>query len=251
MFSSARIRREAGTKYPAVGAAPVISEWDIRRVIYAFFEVAADRVRALVPPRLQLFEARPGVAVLQVSIAKMNPGNMNGELPEFLESVFGVLVHPDLAVEMPDPKFALYVFKNASENLVFLRNEERTLRLNTEHIPSLAFEASADGRALALADDRGPMLVLKNAHPERPPVVHDQFGQFLTKRDGQLYMGIWQWDGMGHQHQLCADGGRIHDHPFFLGLGAAGTIGDCYLQLVGAPDANMTQRFFTPWPIPG
>src|SRR5262249_30290128 len=149
---------------------------------------------------------------------------------------------PDLTLDMPMPRFAFYVLGAGADSAEFMANEERTLKLSTHVLPTLAYEADLSIPAVALGDDDGPLFTLRNTHPAPVARELEQWGQFYTAKNGTLYRGIWEWEGVAVEHQHPGDAGRVYSHPFYGEL--ATHLGDCWLQMFGARDAEIVQRFF-------
>src|SRR5262245_6173105 len=85
-----------------------VSEWHIRQMCHFVYEVPAQVVAPLLPAGLSAVEPRPGVALLSVGYVDWLPGNNEGRWPAFLELTIMVLVHPDLSLEMPTPRYSYY-----------------------------------------------------------------------------------------------------------------------------------------------
>jgi hypothetical protein len=242
-----RIRAKHGQRYTQMAGCRCVSEWLIDGGIkYFLFEADFAAVRSLVPERVWPVELRPGVAAVTVSWSRMAPGNLDGKLPAFTETLFCVLVQPDLSFDMPMPHFSFHVVRAGADSAAFLENEARVLHLDPMLLDSLTQELEPELPQVTLRDRSGPLFTLRNTNPNVVAQPMERWGQFTTVKDGQLYRGVWQYDGLGIEHQHPGDAGRVHAHPFYEGLNPETALGDCYVQLFARKGTEIIQRFFEP-----
>ena len=230
---------------------PLIIDWDLRQQMAFVFEVPTREVEPTLPAGLQPFEARPGVSLVFLGFNDYNPGNqIYGQAqPAFCEVTRFVMVHPDLAIDMPIPRFTFFVHRIGSNNETFIRQEIEKLHLPSWHSPTLRVESSEDHLS-AIARDRDG--IVQTYHNTNPRVVwrdEEFYGQYYTVQDGQLWFGVWYWSGEAFIHQRRGEAGGSEEHPFLTESQPrwpAASARRPYMQVISKFDAPAVQIFFQP-----
>lgn len=231
---------------PTLGGMAPTHNWRVKSHFNFICEIDSDVVRPLVPTRLALKEARPGVGLLNIGYMALVAGHLDGQLPEFEEITFSVHVHPDLTLKTSIPRMSVYDIRIGSNCKAFLDYEAEHQKLNGTYWPTLRGTLNDAQDQLTVQDESGPLFTLKNTHPSPPHKMEDAVGQYYSMYEGQLYQGVFRWTGRGTEHQRDGDWGQLFNHPFFREIDVERNVFDCYMQMFMAPDSNPLFYSFYP-----
>ena len=124
----------------------------------------------------------------------------------------------------------------------FVRQEGQLTFTPAFHDPSLKLSFTEKWDGLDARDDDGPILSLRNTHPN-PVYTADEFwGQHYNDTKG-LQRGAFQWNGAKFEHMHKGDAGTLYPHPFFKGIDLKRVRG-CYRQLLPKPGTSFFERFY-------
>lgn len=225
----------------------LIIQWDLNHQMGFVYETDTENVTPLLPEGVFPHEARPGVSLIFLGYNHYNPGNViYGEAQDpFYEITRFILVQPDLAVDMPMPRFAFYVLQIGSNNSTFIDQEIEKLHLPSFYSSSIRVDTDESKLNAWARDENGEIQHLLNTHP-RPYFRPDFFwGQFFTRKEDGIYFGVWNWDGVLCLHQHRGNGGGAFAHPFMTDL-LLSHFGPSYMQLITDRESSLTQRFYKP-----
>lgn len=229
---------------PTLAGMPSTEDWRVKHHFNFIYEVPTATVEPLLPSRIVPREARPGICLLNVGWMRLHPGQ-HGGLPEFDELTLSLHVQPDLSLDAPIPRMSLYDIRIGSNSEQFLAYEAEHQMLNGFYSPTLRCELSEDETELRASDEHGPLFVMRNTHPKPHYKQEVAVGQYYSVFGGQLYQGVFLWEGNGCEHQREGDSGRLYLHPFFEGIDVE-EIEDCYMQMLLEPGSEVMFRSFSP-----
>ena len=230
-----------------LGSIPLTLLWRVKKQVMYLYEIDADAVASLVPPRLDLVEVRPGIALLAIEALHYHTDHFRPGYPEFLEAVLTCAVQPDLSRKMPVPRFCMHAISVISESPEFCEQEGRLLFTPTELVPGLRMTFSEDGASCDMFDGDQPIAHCRNTSRAVRYQRKTLYGQYYTNTNG-LQHGLWRWDGEVHEHQTAGDFGKLSPHPFFKGIDLS-RIRGCYRQMMAKPDLQTDVRFYHVGPI--
>lgn len=234
-------------KYASIGNSPLVIHWRLTRHLFFTWEVDTEALQPLLHPGLDLVELRPGISLMSTGVLEYEAGHFGPASPRFYELVTALHVQPDLSVDMPVPRFSIQATTVYSDSPEFVEQEGRVLYTPTELVPSLTVAYTPDGLGVDVADERGPILRLRNTSDTTDFTAADFCGQHFTDRAG-VQLGKWQWDGVRFEHMKRGDAGRIHPHPHFRGLDPKRVRG-CYRQMMAKPGVTCAERFYAMAPL--
>jgi hypothetical protein len=222
------------------GLAPT-EDYIIDEHLNNMYEIDAARVARLLPSPLSPKEPRPGTAIINIGYMKFDATHIGG-LADTIELTFSIIIHPDLALDMPMPRISVFDLQIASNCPVFLAHEDEYQKLNGMHLPGLARELQAPGH-LRVWDDAGPILEFRN--PNLSPIYKYEYatGQYVSDHPSGLHQGVFSWEGIGCEQQPVGDCGRLYSHRFYQDIDV-GWVGDCYLQMFLATPGQALFRSF-------
>lgn len=229
-----------------VGRLPITLHWRIKKQLVFFFEVETDQLAPLVPPQLELQEVRPGVSLCALEMLHYKVGHFAEGYREFYEAVFAATVQPDLSIDMPVPRFAMYAMKVVSDSTEFCHSEASSIFTPTHHVPNFRTEFSDDGASCELFDGDYLIASCHNAAPETPVKPQTIWGQYFTNTQG-LQRGIWRWDGLAAEHMKSNADTRLHPHLLWSGLDVS-RVSRSYRQMAAKPEAT-DLRFYHAGPF--
>ncbi|MES1244744.1 MAG: hypothetical protein ABUT39_24265 [Acidobacteriota bacterium] len=229
---------------PLAGMEPT-ADWHARQHFNFLFEIETRAVEPLLPARIGPVEVRTGISVLNVGYMSFAPGSL-GTLPAFEEITFSIQVQPDLSLDMPVPRLAVFDLRIGSNCREFLDFEAEHQRLSGDHSATLAGRINPAQDRLEVSDRDGRIFVFENTHPAPLFKRETAYGQYYAQREDGLYQGVFQWEGIGCEHQREGEGGRLFNHPFFRELDVEDLVQDCYMQMFLAPDTGALFRSFRP-----
>lgn len=229
-------------KYAGVGGTPLVIDWKITRHFFFSWEIDTEAIEPLVPPGLEVVELRPGISLLSVGILRYQEGHFGPGSPAFSEVVSAAHVNPDLSFDMPTPRFTFASLVVTADSPEFVEQEARLIFTPTRLVPSLRLEFSPDGLGVDASDDHGPIVSLRNTHPDPVFTRAEFWGQHFTNTAG-LHCGAWEWDGERFEHMRAGSAGRLYEHPHFRGLDLSRVHG-CYRQMIAKPDTVSHERFY-------
>jgi hypothetical protein len=229
---------------PALAGLPSTAIWRIKHHFNFLFEISTREIAALLPPQLRPVEPTLGLSLVNVGYMRLHAGHLGG-LPEFDEITFSIQVGADLSLDMPTPRFALFDFRIGSGCEQFLEFENTHQELNGYFSSSLIATLNETQDEVSVQDGHGPIFVLRNTHPAPVLKKETACGQYYSKRPNGLYHGVFQWQGMGFEHQRAGDAGRLFRHPFFKEIDVE-AVGNCYTQMFMAPNSEARLYSYQP-----
>lgn len=206
-------------------------KWTFDFEIVSMFEVSIAEVRRHVRHPLLPLETRPGVGVMSIGVQWLSAGNLD-RFPACGELYWAFLVHPNLAVVMPTPRFAMVVMNLIATDEGFVDYCHDVDRLHaTRAGPGFVFELDRAGLAARIHDQHGPIVDVWHQH-EAPSFEHAEIWgqQFVGHDDEELRLQAWHWQAQKFEHQQRG-GGRLHPHPFFENLDLDAVDPEPYMQL--------------------
>jgi hypothetical protein len=229
-------------RFARVGDDDLVITWHIQKHLMFAWEVDVEALDPFIPRELTPVEVRPGIGLISVATILYQPGNFGPDSPAFFELVSVAHVVSDLSVTMPVPRFSMHALNVWSNSPDFVRQEGELLFTPAELVPSLAIDFGAKTDTSDARDADGPIISLRNTHPE-PVFAHDEmWGQHTNDTVG-LHFGVWEWDGLKFEHQRGGDAGKLYPHRFWRGLDLSRVRG-CYRQMIPPHGATAIERFY-------
>lgn len=230
---------------------PIIIDWDLRQQVAFVFEIPTRDIEHVLPPGLRPFEARPGISLTFLGLNDYNPGNtIAGQTqPAFFEVTRFIMVHPDLGVDMPIPRFTFFVHRIGSNNPAFIEQERSALHLPSWYSPSLEVEPADQHLGATVRDKDGIVQTFRNTNPKLIWRDEEFYGQYYTVQDDQLWFGAWYWSGQAFIHQRRGDAGGAEEHPFLTEVEPRWPAAHArrpYMQIISKYDAPAIQVFYAP-----
>lgn len=239
------IARERGAGDPhrdRVGSALLTTRWSIRRQTLFFYEIDADALAPFVAPSLELTEVRPGIGMLTLECLQYRAGHFRPDVPEACEMVVAAMVHPDLSVDMPVPKFALQILRVITDSPVFVEQESRLVSSPMVHVPELRLAFDDSGMSVDAFDGTRPIVSCRNMDATARYASKVMWGLTYTTTRG-LQHGIFRWQGEVHEHMKRGSYGPFHRHPVFEGIDTSRVRG-CYRQMNARPETDIDIRYY-------
>jgi hypothetical protein len=231
----------------------LIIDWDLCQQMAFIFEVPTTEVERRLPEGSGLIplEARPGAALMLLGYNHYNSGNWIADSgqPSFVEITRLFLVQPDLAINMPIPRFTFFVDRIGSNNRMFVDQEISMLHVPSYYSPSLEVDVDQVTLCARARDDQGMIQEYINTHPKPIYAPDSFFGQYYTVQDDRMYFGVWYWAGEICVHQSMGYAGGIFEHPFLNGINNSlrpDSVKRPYMQIITQYDAPLVQRFYQP-----
>ncbi|MGH8547600.1 MAG: hypothetical protein ACRERU_03150 [Methylococcales bacterium] len=196
-------------------------------------------------------EARPGVSLMQLGYNDYKPGNIiyGEEQSAFVELTRTIVVQPNLAIDMPMPRFTFFMHRVMSNNEAFMRQEIEKLHLSSYYSPTLRAETNNAGTEMVADDKDGRIEALINTSPKVFYRDDEIFGQYYSVQDGKLYFEVWYWAGKVFIHQRSGNAGGICYHPYLTEADfpiPAEVVEQPYMQLITPVDEPIMARFYRP-----
>lgn len=219
---------------------PLIT-WDIRYAFLTSVEFPVDALRAIVPPELDVFEARPGVGLAVMTMFHYAPWQQK-KYEDLYETIFMVQVVPDLRWGIPN--LAVFVASFGSNDGAFLA-DERANNLFPTFDALFQVEVDTDAHRVRCRDGARDVYDLAFSG-RRAPVYspQDVYCQVYVRDGGHLHVSHNTFSGLIYQHQEDGDGGVLHDHPFFRGADVTGRRLTPYLQMISEPGGALRQAYY-------
>jgi hypothetical protein len=225
-----------------VGSAALTMRWHVRNQSLFFYEIDADVLAPLLAPQLELAEVRPGIALMSLECLHYRAGHYRPDHPESYEMVIAAIVHPNLSIDMPVPKFALQIINVITDSADFAVHEAEILGSPMVHVPGLAMTFTADGTSVDVRDGNQPIVSCRNTDPDARYERKELWGLTYATRHG-LQHGIFRWQGEVHEHMKRGAYGALHPHAAFLGIDTSRVRG-CYRQMSARPDGPTEIRYY-------
>jgi hypothetical protein len=224
-------------------------DWRFDFELVSMFEVSIAEARRHIRPPLLPLESRPGVGVLCIGAQWLSAGNLD-RFPATGELYWALLVHPNLGVSMPTPRFAMVVVNMIATDESFVAYARDVDRLcATPAGPGLAYELDRAKLAVRVHDQHGPIVDAHLQH-DAPTFEHAEIWgqQFVGHDDEELCLQAWHWQGSKFEHQRCG-GGRLHAHPFFQDLDLGEVDSEPYMQLTTPPRTDGVLTLYAKHPL--
>lgn len=216
--------------------------WDFDFALSTFYEIDTGEIEPLLPKRLAPMEAAPGVSLINVSAFNFKAGALDA-LPEFQELILSVIVAPDLSRGVP--KFAMFVLSLGSTNQAHLEHSASYYKLPIFGQLSQV-DIQRDAHQVTYADDAGPILTMKNIHPNPVFTPGERYFQAFVEEDGEIYVADLVIKAHLFEHQVVGDTGRLNAHPLFRGIDLDGGALTPYLQMFSQPGTSGQQFYARP-----
>ena len=216
--------------------------WRFDFALSTLFEIETDAIEHLVPKGLTPMQSAPGMSL--ISLTALNfPAGALGELPEFQELIYGVLVPPDLSRGVP--KFATFILTLGSTCKEHLEHSADYYKLPvSDQFNNVVIQR--EPHVVEFEDANGPILTMRNIHPEPVYADADLYFQAFVEDNGELYVADLHMQGGLFEHQQHGDGGTLHQHPFFRGLNVEDAEPTAYLQMCSQPGVIGDQLYPKP-----
>lgn len=219
---------------------PLIT-WDIQYALQTSLEMPLDALRAVVPPGLEVFEVRPGIGLLVMTMFHYDPWQQRS-YEDLYETIMLVQVVPDLRWGIPN--LAAYVASFGSNDPAFLA-DERANNLFPTFDALLRFEVDTVAHRVRCFEGDRPVYDLAHAGRRTPVFTQqDVYCQVYVQHEGHLHVSHNTFSGQVYQHQEEGDGGILHDHPFFLGADVTGRRVTPHLQMISKPGTALRQAYY-------
>jgi hypothetical protein len=228
-----------------VGDAALTAQWSVKRQTLFFYEIDTEALTPLIAAPLETSEVRPGISLLAVECLHYRSGHFRRESPEAFEMVVAAVVHPDLSVDMPVPRFALQILSVVTDSKDFVENERRLLSSPIVHVPNLRMEFSNDGTSVDVFDGDEVVVSCHNTDVGATPPVFETkvlWGLTYSTTEG-LQRGIFRWQGDVNEHMKPGDYGEFHPHAAFAGIDTR-RIRGCYRQMTAREDGATDIRYY-------
>ncbi len=216
--------------------------WTFDFALTTFFEIESKLIEPLLPSQLSLMEVSPGIGLINVTAFNF-PGGALGELPEFQELILSAIVPPDLSRGVP--KFAIYVLNLTSTCQEHLDHSADYYKLP---VFEKMTKANVDKNKIALdyGDESGKILTMQNCGNNMHFDSEDRYFQVFTSDGDDLTIANCTIKASLHEHQESGNVGKLHNHPFFLGIDMKDVEPVEYLQMVGEPGKLGKQHYYRP-----
>ncbi len=213
--------------------------WNFDFALSTFYEIDTGEIKHLLPKRLVPMEAAPGVSLINVSAFNFKEGAL-GTLPEFQELILSVIVVPDLSRGVP--KFAMFIISLSSTNQAHLEHCASYYKLPIFGQLSQV-DIQRDAHQVTYADDAGPILTMKNIHPNPVFTPDERYFQAFVEEKGEIFIADLVIKAHLFEHQVAGDTGRLNTHPLFRGIDLDGGALTPYLQMLSQP-GTFGQQFY-------
>lgn len=217
--------------------------WQFDFALTTFFEVQTDLFQQYIPPRLNPMEVSPGIGLVNLTAFNFPAGGLNGELPEFQELIFSVIVSPDLSRGVP--KFAMYVLSLGSNCQEHLDHSAEYYKLPIHGMLTNA-EVDSDSIAIDYSDADGQILTMKNCSPETNFRNEERYFQAFTSDGENLTIADCYINAPLFEHQLTEDSGTLNQHPFLKNIDFDLSEPLPYLQMISRPGHIGKQFYYRP-----
>ena len=191
----------------------VLTRYGFENCIGAFFEMATDDARRLLPAHLQPIEAMHGRSVLAVLAFQFT----ESEVGAYDELVLAVITPPQVEAGKPLPKAAFFPFMVATSTA-----SSRAHAIERWHLPhymkdvDFSFEESGDRMRLEVSDEGAPVLELTVSKHDFGPIVNP-YHCFTIEGDGRYKVNIFM-DAPHSEHEEETGELVLHPHPITAGL---------------------------------
>jgi hypothetical protein len=225
--------------------------WPIDFAMSASFELPLARVRAALPARVQPFEARPGVGLLNLTVFNFT-ADAPGLSAPCTEIALSVHVIPDLTHALMLPRVSLFTFRLGASSREFIDSLHATDQFPICPDPIDA-RIDRDRIAVSVRDQAGRALFdLAAADGVSPRYEDDRYYvQSTTTRDGRLLTSgnLFELRRAENQRRLETAGAPV-PHPFFDGIDVSGmTARHGYLQMWTEPGSIGREHHFLLKPL--
>lgn len=181
------------------------------------YEIPTINIRHILPSYIQPLEVRPGISLLFMGFNKFYAGNIiwGEETPDFYEFTRGIAVQPSLELELPLPRFTVFVYFVGSNYKRFVQHDGEVLFMPTFYSSTQTAKYDEQKTSVRVLDKYGPIKELRNTNPNTKYEQDTFYVQYYTQKDNKIYCGIAYEKTLSCLHQKKGDGGRIYDHPCF------------------------------------
>jgi hypothetical protein len=219
--------------------------WEFDFALSFALELPTSELKPRVPHPLQVFEVRPGVGLLSLTVLHFTSENEQLTAP-CAEVICAIHVMPDQQLAPMPPKMALYALQLGASRREFLESRYATDRLPFLPDP-LQVTIDRERPAVEVADAAGrPIFRAALAHVELPYEEDIFYSQTFCGREGEMFHGGNFFEGFKIEYQK-PDGFECHlfDHPFFHGIDIAVVDPrDVYVQMASEPGRVGAEYYF-------
>ena len=217
--------------------------WQFDFALTTFFEVETDQFHHHIPSRISPMEVSPGIGLVNITAFNFPAGGLDGELPEFQELIFSVIVSPDLSRGVP--KFAMYVLSLGSTCQEHLDHSADFYKLP---IHGMLTDTKIDSDAIAIdySDGDGKIVTMNNCSPKTNFRDEERYFQAFTSDGDDLTIADCYIEAPLFEHQLTDSAGMMYLHPFLKNIDFE--LGDPlpYLQMISRPGDVGKQFYYRP-----
>lgn len=194
-------------------------EWHFDFDMFFQYEIETKNVINFLPRGIQPQELRPGVAMICYGVSIFSEGNLAGKVPGFTEISINLVVHPNMAIEMPVPRVALFTLYSASTcKLQFDPSMGKMPLFDQFNLDVQITDNGSNGSAVIAKDDNGLLFELKNTRKDLVFEKSKVFGQAMAVMEEAIYLIPFSWEGEKMEHQNAGDSGKLYTHPALGGI---------------------------------
>ena len=219
--------------------------WEFDFALSFSVELPATELSPRLPAPLRLFEVRPGIGLMNLTVFLFTPGNERLTRP-CAEVICSIHVIPDQRQTPVPPKMALYALQLGASSHEFLRSEYATDRLPFLEDP-LRVRIDRVRPAVEVADAEGNEIFHAAPTPVDLPYQEDLFYSQTFARQGDTLLhggNYFEVSKVEHQKREGFEG-RLYPHPFFHGIDVTKVgPGDVYAQMASEPGSRGREYYF-------
>ncbi|UCH10774.1 MAG: hypothetical protein JSU61_02480 [Fidelibacterota bacterium] len=216
--------------------------WEFDFALSTYYEIELEAVEHLIPKRMSIVEVAPGIALLALTALNFPAGAL-GNLPEFQELIYGLVVTPDLSRGVP--KFAMLILSLSSTNLEHLEHCVSYYKLPVFGQFSCV-NIQKEPHEVEYEDEHGLITTMKNVHPNPVYEPGERYFQAFVEEAGDLYVADVLMKGSLFEHQNTGDAGTLYNHPFFRGIDMEEAEPVAYMQMFSEPGSLGKQYYPRP-----
>lgn len=224
--------------------------WEFDFAMSVAVELPARELTPCVPAPLQLFEVRPGVGLLSLTVFHFTTENAGLTRP-CAEVICAIHVMPHQRLAPVPPKMAVYALQLGATGREFLDSEYATDRLPFLREP-LRVVIDGERPAVAVSDGDGNAIFRAALARTGLPFEEDLFySQTFAKQGDTILHGGNFFEVCKVEHQK-PEGFEIQlfPHPFFHGIDVAGVKPrDVYVQMGSQPETHGREYYFWLTPL--
>ncbi|MFB0517602.1 MAG: hypothetical protein ACETWG_13520 [Candidatus Neomarinimicrobiota bacterium] len=216
--------------------------WQLNFALSTIYEIETEAIEHLVPKRLTPIEVAPGISLLHLAAFNFPEGGL-GYLPEFQELVLSLIVTPDLSRGVPQS--AMYVLSLGSTCQEHLDHCVNYYKLPV-YGQFTKVSLQQDPHSVKYEDGNGPIISMKNIHPNPVYTKDGRYYQAFVKEAGEIYVADVEMKGSLFEHQSTGDAGQMWSHPFFRDIDLETTEPTVYMQTINKPSSIGQQLYPRP-----